>query len=154
MSERFKNASAVFPVLLRTADETEQVLLHLRAGTGYMDGWWDFAGSGHVEAGETASQAVCRECAEEIGVAVRPENTRFLHVTHRLGRLTYYDFYFQVCVWAGEPQINEPDKCADLKWFALDQLPQNMLPQRRFALERWRSGVPYSEIIESKEEPL
>lgn len=105
-----------------------------------------------MEEGETASQAVCRECAEEIGVTVRPENTRFLHVTHRLVNRTYYDLYFQVCAWDGDPRINEPDKCAQLKWYAMDQLPSNMIPHRRQALELWRAGSAYSEIIEQEEE--
>ena len=152
MREHFKSLSAVFPVLLQVKAGEEQVLLHLRTGTGYMDGWWDFAGSGHVEEGETASQAVCRECGEEIGVIVRPENTRFLHVAHRLDERTYYDLYFQVCAWEGEPGINEPDKCAALEWFAVDQLPRNMIPCRRRALELWRAGTAYSEIIGLEEE--
>ena len=152
MSEHFKCMSAVFPVLLRVENGEDQVLLHLRAGTGYMDGWWDFAGSGHVEEGETASQAVSRECGEELGIVVHSENTRFLHVNHRLGDRTYYDLYFQVLAWEGEPRINEPDKCTDLRWFPMDQLPQRMISQRRHALELWRSGTVYSEIIESEEE--
>lgn len=154
MGEHFKCMSAVDPVLLRVENGEEQVLLHLRAGTGYMDGWWDFAGSGHVEEGETASQALCRECREELGILVHPEDTRFLHVCHKLSDRAYYDLYFQVLAWEGEPRINEPGKCAGLRWFPVDHPPQNMIPQRRRALELWRSGAAYSELIESEEETL
>lgn len=55
MSEHFKTLSAVLPVVLRELEGREEVLLLRRANTHYMDGKWDFAGSGHAEAGETAS---------------------------------------------------------------------------------------------------
>jgi len=62
----FRALSAVFPVLLKAGGDG---LLHRRQNTGYMDGLWDFAGSGHVDGGETA-----RECREELGISVRPED--------------------------------------------------------------------------------
>ena len=62
--EYFRKLSAVFPIILRREGGRTQILLHLRQNTGYMDGCWDFAGSGHVDENETARQAVARECLE------------------------------------------------------------------------------------------
>lgn len=70
--EQFRSYSAVFPILLRSGPHGQEVLLHLRQNTGYMDGHWDFAGSGHVDENETARQAVARECLEELGITVDP----------------------------------------------------------------------------------
>lgn len=56
--EHYRSYSAVFPILLREGANGREVLLHLRQNTGYMDGCWDFAGSGHVDENETARQAV------------------------------------------------------------------------------------------------
>ena len=56
--EYFRTLSAVFPIILRREGGRTQILLHLRQNTGYMDGFWDVAGSGHVDGGETASQAL------------------------------------------------------------------------------------------------
>ena len=80
MSQHFKTLSAVLPVVLREREGRKEVLLLRRANTGYMDGKWDFAGSGHVEEGETAARAVCRELLEETGLMAKPEDAVFLHV--------------------------------------------------------------------------
>jgi len=42
--------------------------LEKRASTGYMDGMWDFAISGHVDENETETLAVIRASKEEIGI--------------------------------------------------------------------------------------
>lgn len=147
MREHYRTLSAVLPVVIREQHGKEEVLLHRRANTGYMDGKWDFAGSGHVEEGETASQAVCREVFEEAGLIVRPEDVEFLHLSHRVKEPTYYDLYFAVRTWAGEPSIREPEKCGAMDWFPVDALPEDMIANRRRTFLLARTGVHYSEII-------
>lgn len=147
MSQHFRTLSAVLPVVLREKDGREEVLLLRRANTNYMDGKWDFAGSGHVEEGETASQAVCRELLDETGLVAKPEDTTFLHLCHRIKELTYYDLYFEIRDWTGEPSIREPDKCSGMAWFPTDALPEDMIPNRRRVFLLARTGVPYSEIV-------
>lgn len=82
--EHYRSYSAVFPILLREGANGREVLLHLRQNTGYMDGCWDFAGSGHVDENETARQAVARECLEELGITVNPADMEFVHLCHRV----------------------------------------------------------------------
>ena len=43
--------------------------------------------------------------------------------------------------WAVEPPIVEPAKCAALDWFALDGLPDPVVPHERFVLERLGTSV-------------
>lgn len=150
MAEHYRTLSAVFPLIVRTVDGQRQVLLHQRAHTGYMDGMWDFAGSGHVDENETATQAVVRECREELGIEADAESVAFVHLTHRLGRggaRTYYDLYFTVGRFAGVPRIAEPEKCTGLEWFGLDRLPPDMIGIRRKALEDVLHAIPYREIL-------
>ena len=147
MSQHFKTLSAVLPVVIRESGGRDEVLLLRRANTNYMDGKWDFAGSGHVEAGETASQAACREVLEETGLTVRPEAVRFLHLSHRVKEPTYYDIYFEIRQWTGEPAIREPEKCSAMSWFPVDDLPRDMIPNRRRAFLLARTGVAYSETL-------
>jgi len=124
----------------RCADE---VLLQLRHGTGYRDGHWAAAAAGHVEAGESVSAAAVREAREEIGVT--PEELvplTAMHRTHGNGQAVdeRADYFFTCRRWSGEARIAEVAKAADLRWFALDDLPDPVVPHERFVLDRLRAG--------------
>ena len=150
MSEHYRALSAVFPIIIKKIGEKRQVLLHKRANTGYMDGMWDFAGSGHVDEGETAKQAIVRECKEELGITVLIDDIEFVHLSHRLGKdgaRTYYDIYFAIKHYENTPFIAEPCKCAGLEWFEVTSLPADIITIRKMALENYLRSVTYSEII-------
>ena len=136
--EHYRFYSAVFPILLREGANGQEVLLHLRQNTGYMDGCWDFAGSGHVDENETARQAVARECQEELGITVEPAGGD--------GR-TYYDLCFQIRRYSGEPAVMEPEKNAGLHWFPTDALPENISSAVEAMLRPCLRGEAYSEVI-------
>jgi 8-oxo-dGTP pyrophosphatase MutT (NUDIX family) len=144
----FKSYSAVFPIIL--SNDGQKILLHLRKNTGYQDGKWDTAASGHVDADETAKQAAVRECKEEIGIDVKVGDLEFAHLTHHFSESdrTYYHIYFFVNEYKGVPTIMELDKAADLCWFDLNALPDNMVPCRKIAIETLKNGVMYTEIMD------
>ncbi len=48
--------------------------------------------------------------------------------------------------YTGKIKIGEPDKCAELKWFDIENLPENIIPIRKSALEDYKKGVFYNEI--------
>lgn len=70
MAERYQSKVAVFLVLMRELNGNTQVLLQERCNTGYMDGKYDTACSGHLEKFESLSMALCREAKEEIGITI------------------------------------------------------------------------------------
>ena len=129
--EHYRSYSAVFPILLREGANGQEVLLHLRQNTGYMDGCWDFAGSGHVDENETARQAVARECLEELGITVNPADMEFVHLCHRVaggdGR-TYYDLCFVIRKYDGTPAVMEPEKNAEVRRFSPEKRRTSLVP--------------------------
>lgn len=148
MRERYKTASAVMLFLLRERNGRQEILLQKRRNTGYADGMCDCGAAGHVEAGETMRAAMGREAAEELGLAFSPADVRFATLTHKTSPdgTTYVNVFFCADCGEAKPQICEPEKCAELRWFPLDALPETLLADRRAALENFRAGVPYSEF--------
>ncbi len=139
---RFSLVPAAY-VVLRRGDE---VLLQLRQGTGYRDGFWAVAAAGHVVEGESVLEAAARESLEEVGVVIDPadlEPLTAMHRTHANGRAVdeRVDFFFACSRWQGEPRRLEPHKCADLRWFAVDALPEPVVPHEHAVLDLLRTGA-------------
>lgn len=140
---RCKTPSAVFAVFI----ENNQVLLQKRQNTGYADGMYDFAASGHVEENESMISALIREIKEELGVNVRKENVEFGTFIHKKDQsVIYYNAYFLVNGDNYDFKINEPEKCSELKWFYILDLPKELIEDRRIALENIMHKILYSEI--------
>lgn len=122
----------------------EKYLLLERADTGWMDGYFSVI-AGHVELGESALEAVCREAMEEAGLEISPAELDLVHTMHRLAEHERLDLFFAASSWRGEPQNREPHKCAGLGWFAKSALPERMVPYVAQALGAWALGQRYSE---------
>lgn len=118
----------------------DSVLLGRRANTGFADGLWHLP-AGHLEDGEPLPDAVAREAREELGVRVDGRSLELVHVMHQPGRVATF---FAAAEWGGRIRNMEPHKCADLSWFALDQLPREMTPYCRAALSAIVAGDPFS----------
>ena len=123
----------------------QQVLLLRRFNTGYEDGNYSVV-AGHVDAGETVTQAAVREASEETGVSLAAEALHIVHVMHRKSEDERVDFFVAVQHWAGEISNREPHKCDALAWYPLDALPGNVIPYVRCALEYYQKGIYYSEF--------
>jgi ADP-ribose pyrophosphatase YjhB (NUDIX family) len=137
---RFKLILSIYLFLIKD----EKVLLLRRANTGYEDGKYGLP-AGHADGNESARVATAREAKEEAGIDVNPEELKFAHCMHRLQEDERIDFFFAVDKWQGEPKNMEPEKCDDLSWFPLDDLPPNTIPYIKQALESYQQGIYYSE---------
>lgn len=149
MSNRFLTPKAVMAFVLREIDGKPSVLLHRRLNTGYADGMWDCGASGHVEEGESMRAAMAREAMEELGITVAVADIQFAVLQY--GRYheddeTYVDVFFIIERYEGTPRIVETHKSSALQWFALDALPDTLLPDRRRALDNYLAGVPFDEF--------
>ncbi|WP_284979469.1 NUDIX domain-containing protein [Arthrobacter sp. fls2-241-R2A-200] len=108
--------------LLRDGPDSEHVLLGTKK-TGFGRGKVVGVG-GHVEAGETASQAACREVMEEVSVVVAPEDlVPAGTVDFVFPARPEWDMattVFLTRAWQGEPL--ESDEIAPA-WFPVNRLP-------------------------------
>ncbi|MFE8585860.1 NUDIX domain-containing protein [Sphingomonas sp. NCPPB 2930] len=120
-------ADVVGAMLVRNGE----VLLGLRAAHKSFAGDWDIIG-GHIESGETAWAALCRELIEEIGVecvAGDPLGTLNIGSGSHPSVLHVYS----VSLWEGEPSLQN-DEHVKIRWFGLgeaEHLPNLATPLYR-----------------------
>lgn len=125
MSEGKRNTIPVTALLMLR--KSDKLLLMRRANTGYEDGKYCFPG-GHVEKGEEVTKAMIREAKEEIGIDIKYDDLILKHILNRKVKdNAYIDFIFECRNWEGTPIIMEKDHSDELKWFNLDELPENVI---------------------------
>lgn len=121
----------------------------LRSHTGWMNGYYGLP-SGKVEKGETYIQAAVREAKEEAGVDVKVSDLRQVLTMHRKDHQypdnNWIDVYFEALKWEGEPRNAEPDIHGELVWHSLDDLPENVIPSVKAALQHIEAGTNYAEF--------
>lgn len=123
----------------------EQILLIRRFNTGYEDGNYSVV-AGHVDAGESVTQAAIREAKEEAGVTLEPADLQIVHIMNRKSEDERIDFFIAVRHWVGEVVNNEPHKCDQFLWANLNTLPPNLIPYVWQGIENFRAGHYYSEF--------
>lgn len=140
-SKKRAGASVNAYLILRKANK---ILFHLRKNTGYCDGMWSLV-AGHVEDGESATSAMIRETYEEIGIKLSADQIKVVHVMHRKTDRLNVDVFFDCSVWEGAVKNCEPEKCEKLEFFALENLPMNIVDYNVIALQTISEGKYYSE---------
>lgn len=145
--KRFTLIPAVYLILNRD----NMVLLLRRANTGYQDGKYSVV-AGHLDGDELATLGMVREAKEEAGIIVDPRTLKLVHTAHRLSRNQpgneRIDLFFKTSEWKGEITNVEPEKCDDLSWYDVDDLPENIVPFLRRVLSDVAQGIYYSEYTE------
>jgi len=137
---------ARFPVTVHLLFFREdQVLLIRRFNTGYRDGEYSVP-AGHLDGNETVIAAAAREAGEEIGVQIEAGEMAFSSVMHRNEGDERVDFFVHVRKWHGEPVNAETDKCDELRWTEVNDLPMNTIPYVRQAIQNHLNRVKFDEF--------
>jgi len=139
--DRFKLIPSVYLILVY---DDGQVLLLRRQNTGFKDGELGLP-AGHMDGEEELMQAMCREAKEEIGLDLDPENLILAHTMHRRqSDHERMDFFIMCRKWTGSELNCEPEKCSELIWVSLDDLPEDLIDYYKQVFEHIRQGSVYS----------
>lgn len=104
-----------------------------------MDGYYSVV-AGHLEGGETVIEAMIREAKEEADIILDSDTLEIVSVMHRKSGQERIDFFVSASSYKGSVKIMEPHKCSDMRWFSLEELPQNIIPYVRKAIKNYFDG--------------
>lgn len=138
--ERFKMRVAVHLIL----EQNDKFLLLRRYNTGYEDGNYSVI-AGHLNGNETIKEAMRREALEEANIIIDDEHLKIVGVMHRKDGDESIDYYLYTNKFSGDIKIMEPNKCDDLSFYKLDNLPNNIIPYIKTALHNYKNNIIFSE---------
>ncbi len=139
-------SQVLLPYVLALIINTEnQVLLEYRTNTQWFAHYYGLVG-GSIGEHESAMQALAREVYEEIGITFNSQDAQFVHVMHFMGETRpCVAFFYIIRTWQGDIINKEKNKHDHLAWFSLDNLPDQLIPRHRKALELIAQKISYSE---------
>lgn len=125
--------------------KANKVLLLKRFNTGYQNGKYSMV-AGHLDSDETVREAMKREAKEEAGIDLDSNSLSIAHILHRnTPDREYVDFFLTTDKWRGQIRNTEPEKCSELGWFDINNLPENTIDYIAKVLERIGRGEFFSE---------
>ena len=126
----------------------DKILMLKRKNTGYEDGNYSFI-AGHVEKDESFTKCAIREAKEEAGIEITEQDLCLVHIMYRKetvsGKPERLDTFYEVNNWKGYIKNLEPEKCAELKWFKKNNIPQNTIPYIKKTIEYIDRNILFSE---------
>ena len=143
MQERFKLFGCAIALIIKDS----KILMVLRKNK-YDAGNYSLVG-GRMEDKETVAETIIREIKEEAGLDVKEKDIEVVSTLHRLldgGEWNSAEFVVVIKNFTGEPQNLEPEFCERLEWLDINNLPDNLTPYARTAIENYKHKIAFSEI--------
>ena len=142
-------------VYLVIKNDKGEILLQRRQGTKLWPGFLALP-AGHIDEKENAYEAVIREAREELGIKISKANILDTFVVNRRNKslMPYYDIYFEIDTYDGKIQINEPEKCSELLWSDINNLPDDMIDFEIEAIKNHQKGINFSVIDTDNDKKL
>ncbi len=118
--------SAVHMIIIKD----NKILLQKRKGTKLWDGYYALP-AGHIDENENQYDALIREAKEELGIVIDSKKIISSYTVLRRNYFKidgkqlepYIDYYFEINEYIGVPKIIEEDKCDELLWADVNNLP-------------------------------
>ncbi|OGI32047.1 MAG: hypothetical protein A2343_02415 [Candidatus Moranbacteria bacterium RIFOXYB12_FULL_35_8] len=103
-------------------------------------GWWEKTG-GIIEYWEKAEKTVIRETKEELGIEVEIVGY-FPHTDHiiKKDRQHWIGLNYLGKIKKGVPKNLEPEKCDEIRWFSLDNLPKKIVQPTKESIKNYLAG--------------
>ena len=142
-------------VYLIIRNKEDKILLQRRRGTKLWPGFLALP-AGHIDKGENAYEALVREAKEELGIDISIEDITNTFVVNRKNKSLppYFDIYFEISKYLGEIQIKEPEKCSEIVWVSIDELPDDMIDFEKEALNNNIKGIKFSVTYANNEQKI
>lgn len=121
-------------------DKGETLLMKRGKKVRNESGWWSKPGGG-VEYGENAIDAMKREIKEELDIDIDVWGYTS-HTDHIITKEKQHwiAFNYVAYIASGKPKNMEPEKCDEIAWFALDQLPKKTTQTTREPINDYLCG--------------
>lgn len=148
--EREKFLSSIYIII---KNENGEILLQRRQGTKLWPGFLALP-AGHIDEGENAYEALIREAKEELNIKIDTNNIVDTFAVNRKNKSLppYYDVYFEISNYYGKITINEPEKCSELIWADINNLPTDMITFEKEAINNNLKGIKFSVTYADNEE--
>ena len=132
-----------------------KILLQRRQGTKLWPGFLALP-AGHVDEGENVYDAAIREAREELSITITKQDIIDTFVVNRRNKSLppYFDVYFEISSYKGQIKINEPEKCSELKWVDINNLPNDMIDFEIDAIKKRQRKITFSTIDTDNEKTL
>ena len=129
-------------------NDKNQILLGLRAGHRAGVGTYGLVGGKTIN-GETIEETAKREIYEETGLIVDINDLEVVNMftTQSAADIMFYQIGVLVKKYSGEPKNMEPDNCEELKFFALDNLPENLFLGTKGNIELYLKNKFYDRLV-------
>ena len=121
--------SAVHMIICNCKDN--KILVQKRKGSKLWPGYYALP-AGHIDKGENQYDALIREAQEELGIVINLKKIINSYVVLRRNYVeingkvleSYIDYYFEIEEYEGIPKIIEEDRCDELIWVDINNLPE------------------------------
>ena len=129
-------------------NDKNQILLGLRAGHRGGAGTYGLVG-GKTVCGESIEETCSREIKEEVGLIVDPNDLEVINMftTQSTPDILFYQIGVLVKKYSGTPVNMEPNACDEIRFFDLDNLPENLFKGTKGNIELFLKKKFYSKDV-------